>query len=85
MSATAQFSRAIASTLDYFILQSRLEMKIDHRYTAILAAIILVSGLTACNKPGPAETAGKKIDEATENVSKSINDTVNQAEKAIKN
>jgi len=40
-----------------------------------LAIILLVSaGLAACNKPGPAESAGKSIDKTTEEVSKKLSD-----------
>jgi osmotically-inducible protein OsmY len=35
-------------------------------------AIVLAAGLIACDKPGPAETAGKKIDQAIENTGEKI-------------
>lgn len=35
-------------------------------------AILLAAGLVACNKPGPAETAGKKIDQAFENAGEKV-------------
>lgn len=41
-------------------------------------ALLLVAGLTACDKPGPAESAGKKIDQTANDASKAIN---NVAEK----
>ena len=40
-----------------------------------LAGIVMlfVVGLSACEKPGPAETAGKKIDQAVDDAGKQIN------------
>ncbi len=39
-------------------------------------SLLLVGGLAACDKtPGPAETAGKNIDQAAENASKKLSDT----------
>ncbi|MFZ3017326.1 MAG: BON domain-containing protein [Gallionella sp.] len=35
-------------------------------------AILLAAGLVACNKPGPAETAGKEIDQAIENAGEKV-------------
>ena len=34
----------------------------------ISAALLFVAGLSACDKPGPAESAGKKIDQAAEKI-----------------
>ena len=42
-------------------------MNVLKKVLLIGVAVIFVAGLTACNKPGPAETAGKKIDKVTEN------------------
>lgn len=58
-------------------------MNIDNRFKTVFAAMMIVSGLVACEKPGPAETAGKKLDEATEKASKSMSDTADKAEKAL--
>ena len=60
-------------------------MKIDNRLLATLACAMLVLSLTACEKPGPAEKAGKQIDKAAESVTNSLNNTINQTEKAVKN
>lgn len=54
-------------------------MNMDNSFKAVFASMMIVSGLAACDKPGPAESAGKKIDQATENVSTSVS---NSAEKA---
>jgi predicted small lipoprotein YifL len=52
---------------------------------AALVSMIVVFGLTACKKPGPAETAGKQLDQAVEDVNKSIDKTFNDVDKAVKN
>ena len=54
-------------------------MNVENSFKAVFASMMIVSGLAACDKPGPAESAGKKIDQATENVSASVS---NSAEKA---
>lgn len=35
-------------------------------------ALLVVAGLTACDKPGPAESAGKKIDQTANDAGKAI-------------
>lgn len=42
-------------------------------------SILLVAGLAACDKPGPAETAGKKIDQAAENTGNKIDQAAEDA------
>ncbi len=46
-------------------------------------SVLLVTGLAACNKPGPAETTGKKIDQATDDASKKISTEADKAGVAI--
>lgn len=58
-------------------------MKIDNSFKAVFASMMIVSGLAACDKPGTAESAGKKIDQATENVSTSVSNTADKVEKNI--
>ncbi len=58
-------------------------MKMDNSFKAIFASMMIVSGLAACDKPGPAETAGKKIDQSTENVSNAVSNTLDKADNAI--
>jgi hyperosmotically inducible protein len=41
-------------------------MNISKRFLLAGVSIILLVGLAACNKPGPAEKAGKSIDQAAE-------------------
>jgi len=52
---------------------------------ATLAAIslLLAIGLSACNKPGPAEQAGKKIDQVASDTGKKVGDTVDKVEKKM--
>ena len=47
-------------------------MKITEHLTLVGISMLFVVGLTACNKPGPAETAGKKIDQTAEDTGKQI-------------
>lgn len=58
-------------------------MELDNSIKKAFASMIIISGLVACDKSGPAESAGKKIDQATENVSSSISDTVEKADHVI--
>ncbi|MBU3622224.1 BON domain-containing protein [Polynucleobacter sp. AP-Latsch-80-C2] len=55
-------------------------MKMDNSFKAVFASMMIISGLAACDNPGPAEKAGKKIDQVTENVSTSVS---NAADKAV--
>jgi osmotically-inducible protein OsmY len=41
-------------------------------------SLLLVAGLAACDKPGPAETAGKKLDDAANRTSEKIEDSVDK-------
>ncbi|MFA7279317.1 MAG: BON domain-containing protein [Sterolibacterium sp.] len=44
----------------------------------LLGIALVVVGLTACGKPGPAEIAGKKIDQTTDDAVKKINQTADK-------
>jgi len=48
--------------------------------TLISISLLLALGLSACNKPGPAEQAGKKMDQVATDTEKKVSDTVNKAE-----
>ena len=41
-------------------------MKMNEGWKLIAISMLLVVGLAACDQPGPAETAGKKIDETVD-------------------
>ena len=40
--------------------------------------MLLVAGIAACSKPGPAETAGKKIDQTAEEAGRKINEATDK-------
>lgn len=50
-------------------------------FKLIAIALVLAAGLSACDKPGPAEKAGKQIDQTTSEAGKKIGETVDKAEK----
>jgi len=47
-------------------------MKVSENFKLIGISMLLVVGLAACDKPGPAETAGKKIDQTADEAGKKI-------------
>ena len=55
----------------------------DNKFKAVFASMMIVSGLVACDNPGPAEKAGKKIDEVTENVTTSVSNAADKADQSI--
>jgi len=55
--------------------------------SGIAAAIVLsfaVAGLTACDKKGPAETAGEKIDDSAKKVGEKMEDAGDKIKDAAK-
>ena len=54
-------------------------MKALENFKLIGMSILLVAGLAACNKPGPAETAGKKIDQTADEASKKMGEAADKA------
>lgn len=48
--------------------------------TVIAAALLLALGLSACDKPGPAEQVGKKVDQAANDAEKKVSETVDKLE-----
>jgi osmotically-inducible protein OsmY len=46
----------------------------------VVVSLLLVVGLSACEKPGAAESAGKKIDNAAESVVKNVGDATAKVE-----
>ena len=55
---------------------------IQGNFKLIAVAVFLAIGLVACDKPGPAEKAGKQIDQTVTDAGKKIGETVDKAEKA---
>ena len=49
----------------------------------IAISLFLAAGLVACDKPGPAEKAGKAIDQTASDAKNKIGDTVDKAEKKM--
>jgi osmotically-inducible protein OsmY len=50
----------------------------------LLSMVLTCAALTACNKPGPAEEAGRKIDESTERAEQAVRDKLDKAEDSAK-
>jgi len=49
----------------------------------IAISLLLAAGLTACDKPGPAEKAGKAMDRTASDAKNKIGDSVDKAEKKM--
>ena len=49
-------------------------MKASGNFKLIGISMLLVVGLAACDKPGPAETAGKKIDQTADKAAQKMGD-----------
>jgi osmotically-inducible protein OsmY len=49
----------------------------------IAISLLLAAGLTACDKPGPAEKAGKSMDQTASDAKKKIGETTDKAEKKM--
>ena len=56
-------------------------MKLNLKPIGIL--ILVVAGLTACDQPNPAETAGKKIDQTADDAGKKIGEVADKAGQAM--
>jgi osmotically-inducible protein OsmY len=46
-------------------------------------AVLCLAGFTACDEPGPAQTAGKKIDQTVNEAGKRINDSADKVTEKI--
>jgi osmotically-inducible protein OsmY len=58
-------------------------MKVFESFKLIGISVLLVVGLVACDKPGPAETAGKKIDQTVDEADKKLSDTADKVSVVI--
>jgi osmotically-inducible protein OsmY len=63
--------------------QEEMKMKALHSFKLAGISLLLIAGLAACDKPGPAETAGKKIDQTAEAAGKKIEQTAESAARKI--
>lgn len=59
-------------------------MKKNTHLTWLLALAVAALSLSACNKPGPAEEAGRKIDESTERAEQAVREKLDKAEDSAK-
>ena len=53
-------------------------MRLAASLKSIGISLLFTLGLAACNKPGPAERAGEKIDQSVTDASKKINETADK-------
>lgn len=60
-------------------------MKLNKGVATIFASMMIVSGLVACEKSGPAEKMGKKIDQATDSASSAISESADKTKQAVAN
>jgi len=51
--------------------------------TLITISLLVAFGLGACNKPGPAEQAGKKLDQAASDTGKKVGETLDKLENKV--
>ena len=58
-------------------------MQMKKGIIAAMLAGLMFAGLTACEKEGPAEKAGKAIDDAASDVAKEANEAMETVEKKI--
>jgi len=58
-------------------------MKMYKGIMAVMLAGLMFTGLSACEKEGPAEKAGKAIDDAASDVADEANDTMETIEKKM--
>lgn len=59
-------------------------MKLHHGILSAILSGLLVIGLSACEKEGPAEKAGKAIDETAADVAEQAEDTKEAIEEKMK-
>lgn len=53
-------------------------MKMLENFKVLCISTVLVAGLAACDKPGPAETAGRKIDQTANDAGRKIDETADK-------
>ncbi|OYY95805.1 MAG: hypothetical protein B7Y41_00485 [Hydrogenophilales bacterium 28-61-23] len=53
-------------------------MKTTENFKLLGISMLLVAGLAACDKPGPAESAGKKLDDAANTAGMKIEESVDK-------
>src|SRR5687768_4759455 len=58
-------------------------MKVIENFTLIGISMLFAVGLTACGKPGPAETAGKKIDKTASEAGRRLGEATDEIGKKL--
>lgn len=53
-------------------------MKLSAHIRLLGILVLMFVGLSACNKPGPAESAGEKIDKTVDKAEKKIDDAADK-------
>jgi hypothetical protein len=81
---TVAFARGSRGEDFYSVQQKEQIMTIRKVVFAVLVAGLAVAGLSACEKEGPAEKAGKAIDEAASDMSDSTKEAMEDIEKKVK-
>ena len=59
-------------------------MKLHHGILSVMLASLLLMGLSACEKEGPAEKAGKAIDETAADVAENAEETKEAVDENMK-
>ncbi|MBE0577702.1 MAG: hypothetical protein IH613_17625 [Desulfuromonadales bacterium] len=59
-------------------------MKVIFTLTILMVSIAMTLMLTACEKKGPAEKAGEKVDQAVEETKEDLQQTKEKLEDAVK-
>lgn len=59
-------------------------MIITRKFKYIVLSLLLVLSIAACDNPGPAETAGKNIDQTIEKTGDKINETADDVSDSMK-
>ena len=59
--------------------EKRTKMKALEKFKLIGISMLFLAGLTACDRPGPAESAGKKLDQAVDEAGKKIDEAGDKA------
>ena len=54
-----------------------------HQFKLLGISLILAAGLTACDKPGPAESAGKKLDDTASDAGKKVSEATDKLDRKL--
>lgn len=68
----------LVELVEMFSLEGTVMKTSDH-FKLIATSMLLTLGLIACDRPGPAETAGKELDQTVDNAGMKIGEAVDKA------